>query len=286
MSAARQPVDLSAVRRRLLATFEDALEAYAARWSKWPPALVAPVRYVLFGGGKRVRPLLAMMAAEAVGGAPDPAVPWGIAVEMIHTYSLVHDDLPAMDDDDARRGRPTCHVQFDEAHAILAGDALLTEAFAVIADADWPPARALRLGALLATASGGAGMVGGQILDIGGGLDTMAALERMQRLKTGALIRAAAEGGAIAAGGTAEQVAALRGYGEALGLLFQITDDLIDRGQDETEDGKNVLDLLDLDDAIARRDAVAARAREALGSLGPSAGALAALVDALTHRTH
>ena len=292
---------LEAMQKRLLGHFEDALARAAATWadepatswpasswsaSSWPSALVAPTRHALFGGGKRVRPMLALMAAEAVGGKAEAAIPWAMAVEMIHTYSLVHDDLPAMDDDDERRGRPTCHVAFGEAHAILAGDALLTEAFAVLAAADWPAERTVRLVALLAAAAGGAGMVGGQVLDIGGGLDTLAALEAMQRLKTGALICAAAEGGAIAAGGDAAQIDAIRAGGARLGLLFQLTDDLIDRQQDPGDAGKNVLDLLDLDAARRRCEAVAAEAIAAFAPLGETGAALVALVDAVARRTH
>lgn len=271
-------------RKRLITRFEGALEGYAARWAAWPEGLVGPVRHVLFGGGKRVRPLLALLAAEAVGGDAATALPWAMAVEMIHTYSLAHDDLPPMDDDDERRGRPTCHIAYDEAHAILAGDALLTEAFQVLADAGWPPQTTVALTRLLALAAGGQGMVGGQILDIGGELTTMQALEHMQRLKTGALIRAAAEGGAIAAGGSDVAVKAIRACGEALGLLFQITDDLLDRMQDPEEDGKNVLDLVDVQGAMRRRDEVAQGAIEALAPLGERAGLMAALVQAVAQR--
>ncbi len=276
--------DFDATRKRLVSRFESALADYAARWSAWPEGLVAPVRHVLFGGGKRVRPLLALLAAEAVSDDAAPALPWAIAVEMIHTYSLAHDDLPAMDDDDERRGRPTCHIAYDEAHAILAGDALLTEAFLVLADGGWPAKTAVQLTRMLGIAAGGQGMVGGQILDIGGELTTMQALEHMQRLKTGALIRVAADGGAIAAGGSQTQVAAIRACGAALGLLFQITDDLLDRLQDPEEDGKNVLDLVDVQGALARRDEVARGAIDALTPLGERAAPLAALVHAVAHR--
>ena len=276
--------DFDGARKRLILRFEAALNGYADGWSAWPAGLVGPVRHVLFGGGKRVRPLLALLAAEAVSDDAEVALPWAIAVEMIHTYSLAHDDLPAMDDDDERRGRPTCHIAYDEAHAILAGDALLTEAFQVLADARWPAKTTVELTRLLATAAGGQGMVGGQILDIGGELTTMQALEHMQRLKTGALIRSAAEGGAIAAGGSPEAVSAIRRCGEALGLLFQITDDLIDRLQDPEEDGKNVLDLVDMQGARARRDEVARGAVEALAPLGERAELMAALVHAVAHR--
>jgi len=285
MTGAEPGAVFESSRVRLLRRFEADLAAHAQRWSAWPGGLVGPVRHVLFGGGKRVRPLLAMLAAEAVSGDAGPAVPWAIAVEMIHTYSLAHDDLPAMDDDDERRGRPTCHIAYDEAHAILAGDALLTEAFGVLATAGWPPAIAVELTGLLAAAAGGQGMVGGQILDIGGELTTLKAMEHMQSLKTGALIRAAAEGGAIAAGAPLDVVRSIRACGEALGLLFQITDDLIDRLQDPEEDGKNVLDLVDVQGALARRDDVARSALDALAPLGGRGEAMAALVHAVAHRT-
>lgn len=268
----------------LIARFEAALAKHAA-FAGWPAPLVAASRHLLFGDGKRVRPRLALLAAEAAGGDADAALPWAVAVEMIHTYSLIHDDLPAMDDDDERRGQPTVHVAFGEANAILAGDALLTEAFVVLAGAGWPAERAVRLVALLAEAAGGAGMVGGQVIDIGGQLDTLAAMEAMQAKKTGALIRAAAEGGAIAAGGSAEAVAAIRAFGVSLGLLFQLTDDLIDRQQDPDEAGKNVLDVLDLDAARARCAAVEAEAVAALGPLGAQGEALAGLAGMVARRT-
>lgn len=275
----------SSARARLVERFESALRARTGSWSTWPEGLVEPVHHVLFGGGKRVRPLLALLAAEAVSGDAEAALPWAIAVEMIHTYSLAHDDLPPLDDDDERRGRPTCHIAYDEAHAILAGDALLTEAFGVLADAGWPATTTVELVRLLADAAGGAGMVGGQVLDIGGALTTMDELEHMQRLKTGALIRAAAMGGAIAVGGDSAQVTAIGRFGEALGLLFQLTDDLLDRLQDPEEDGKNVLDLVDVAGARARCDQVAAAAVDAIAPLGPGAALLEALIDAVSHRT-
>lgn len=286
MKSSKADADFGAVMAGLVARFESALQDYCARWSAWPQGLVAPTRHVLFGGGKRVRPMLAMLSAEAVCGDPAPAIPWAIAVEMIHTYSLAHDDLPAMDDDDERRGRPTCHIAYGEAAAILAGDALLTEAFQVLASADLAPDRAMRLVGVLAAASGGLGMVGGQIVDIAGQLDTLDALEAMQRLKTGALIRAAAEGGAIAAHGDEDQIGALRRCGADLGLLFQITDDIIDRQQDDTDIGKNVLDVLDIDGALTRRDEIAARAHRILDPLGQSADSLRKLIDAVAHRSH
>ncbi len=274
---------LAADQARLLGRFEAALTAEADGWAAWPQALVEPSRYVLFGGGKRVRPFLALAAAEAVDGRVEDAMPWAMAVEMIHTYSLVHDDLPAMDDDDMRRGRPTCHKAFDEAHAILAGDALLTRAFGVIADGPWAPERTVRLTGLLATAAGGAGMVGGQVFDISGQMDTVEAVAHMQRLKTGALIQTAAEGGALAAGAHADQVAALARYGAALGMLFQLTDDILDREQDAASGGNNLLHHLSLEVVLERRGIVAQRARNALTEVDGSQ-TLLALVDAIAER--
>ncbi|MCA9537322.1 MAG: polyprenyl synthetase family protein [Myxococcales bacterium] len=275
---------LTAARKRLLAAFEAALLAETAGWKAWPEALAEPMRYSLFGGGKRVRPLLALLAAEATTGDAHDALPWAAAIEMIHTYSLVHDDLPAMDDDDERRGRPTCHIAFGEAHAILAGDALLTEAFGVLARANWPAERAIRLVRLAHEAAGSSGMIAGQVLDIGGAVRTLAQLETMQRLKTGALIRAACMGGAIAVGATAAQVEALAQYGAAIGLLFQITDDLLDAAQDAEGDGRNVLHHMDLNAVHAWRDNVAAEAIDALQPLGDAAATLAELAHFVAHR--
>lgn len=200
------------------------------------------MRYSLEAGGKRVRPMLCLLAAEAVGGSLEAALPGALALECIHTYSLVHDDLPAMDDDDLRRGKPTCHIAFGEAHAILAGDGLLTEAFRLLAaEGALDPARRVEAITVLAEAAGWRGMVGGQALDLEGeqlndyGLDH---LKTIHRLKTGALLRAATELGAILAGADAGQRLALREYGEAIGLAFQIQDDILDATATEATLGK------------------------------------------------
>jgi geranylgeranyl pyrophosphate synthase len=269
----------------LVARFEAALGEHADTWFHWPERLREASRYVLSTGGKRVRPLLALLGAEAVGGAPDLALPFAVAVELVHTYSLVHDDLPAMDDDAVRRGQPTCHVAYDEATAILVGDGLLTAAFEVLAHAQLPAARALRLVGLLAAAAGGAGMVGGQVLDIGGGLSSLAELEAMQRGKTGALIQAAVLGGAFSAGASEVEGAALSAYGAAVGLLFQITDDLLDAEQDAERDSNSYLHHLALPEVKALAEATAAEALGALASLGSAADGLRLLVAQLTHRT-
>ena len=212
------------------------------------PVVGAAMRYSLEAGGKRVRPVLCMLAAEAVGAQAERAMPCALALEYIHTYSLIHDDLPAMDDDDLRRGKPTCHKVHGEGQAILAGDGLLTEAFAVLASEGTLPAE-LRAEAVrvLAEAAGWRGMVGGQSLDLEGerltatggsyGLDH---LQLIHRLKTGALLRAACELGAVAAGADARHRAALREAGAALGLAFQIQDDILDATSSAETMGKRV----------------------------------------------
>ena len=210
-----------------------------------PSAVRDAMRYSLQAGGKRLRPILCMLACEAVGGNHPKlqAIDAAVAVELVHTYSLVHDDLPAMDDDDLRRGRPTCHKVYGEALAILAGDALLTLAFEVVA---WTnPATVRESVRELAHGAGAAGMVGGQTLDliadgrIGGPVPTTVAdLEAIHRRKTGALIRSAARLGVYAAGRT--DTARLDQYTDALGLLFQVTDDLLDVQSTEAATGKRV----------------------------------------------
>ncbi len=281
----KQQGRLAEARQRLVQRFEAALAAHVGTWTSWPPALVAPCRYALGTGGKRVRPLLAMLAAEGVGGRAEDALPWAIALEMVHTYSLVHDDLPAMDDDDLRRGQPTVHVKFGEAMAILTGDALLTEAFSSLGRAAWPAVTVGRLVALLGEAAGGGGMVGGQVIDIGGEqVPDVEALVRLQRLKTAALFRVAAEGGALVGGAGEATARALATYGETLGLLFQVADDLIDREQDAVVDGSSYLHHFSEADVLAHRDRLAARARASLEGL-PAAELLADLVDLVGWRT-
>jgi geranylgeranyl diphosphate synthase type II len=230
--------------------------------------LYAAMRYSLFNGGKRIRPLLAYAACEALGGAPEQANAAACAVELIHAYSLVHDDLPAMDDDDLRRGQPTTHKAFDEACAILAGDGLQTLAFEVLADATHNPLNAeLRLSMLsvLARAAGPAGMVGGQAIDLGsvGQALDQNALETMHRHKTGALIEASVQLGALASGQADEHaLKALHTYARAIGLAFQVQDDILDvesdtatlgktQGKDQAHDKPTYPALLGLDAAKA-----------------------------------
>jgi len=212
------------------------------------PRVGEAMRYSLEAGGKRVRPVLCMLAAESLGAAPDIAASCGMALEYIHTYSLIHDDLPAMDNDDLRRGKPTCHVAFGEGQAILAGDGLLTEAFAVLAgDRNLPSERRVLALSVLAEAAGWRGMVGGQSLDLEGEELTRAGkpydlshLQLIHRLKTGALLRASLELGGIAAGASPEFQTALREAGALLGLAFQIQDDILDVTKTTEEMGKRV----------------------------------------------
>ena len=213
-----------------------------------PPDLEARVyqamRYSALAPGKRLRPFLVLAGARLFGVARRCALQVAAAIEMVHAYSLVHDDLPAMDDSDLRRGRPTCHKEFDEATAVLAGDGLLTTAFEVLAHSDThaDPAVRCELVAALAAAAGAAGMVGGQMIDLIAEhqLLDIGAITRLQRMKTGALIAFACEAGAILAKAPAEPRTALRGYAHDLGLAFQIADDLLDVEGSAAETGKPV----------------------------------------------
>ena len=224
------------------ALVEAALE-HLLPWAHLPaPQLGAAMRYILLDGGKRLRPILVLACAEALGQEPERFLPFACALECIHTYSLIHDDLPAMDNDDLRRGRLTCHKQFDEATAILAGDGLLTLAFELAARpiAGVEPRESLALILLLAQGAGMAGMVGGQMLDMLAEKRHLS-LEELQTVhacKTGALIRTACVAGARLGGATPEQQTRLADYGEAIGLAFQITDDILDETGDSRLLGK------------------------------------------------
>jgi geranylgeranyl diphosphate synthase, type II len=226
-------LNLDAYMARRQQLVERALERSFAPNVKQPARLGEAVRYSLFGGGKRLRPILVLAAADGVGGDRRAALPFACAVEMIHTYSLIHDDLPAMDDDSLRRGRPTSHIAFGEALAILAGDALLTEAFRLMADAAWTGSargRAVRAMLEIAEASGPAGMVGGQVADMEaeGSTPDLPTVEYIHVRKTGALILAAIRSGAIVCGATQTELSRLTRYGEFLGVAFQVADDILD----------------------------------------------------------
>jgi geranylgeranyl diphosphate synthase type II len=224
-----------------------ALERYARFDEDCPAQLAEAIRYALLGPGKRLRPRLVLMAVEACGGALDSAMPAACAVEMVHAYSLVHDDLPAMDDDDLRRGRPTCHKQFGEAVAILVGDALLARAFEVLATEVTPAVAAAKCCAVLGRAAGASALVGGQADDLAMAVRNalevngeLTELEAIHQRKTGALIVAALELGGIVGDGTPVQIEALKAYGRNLGLAFQITDDLLDVAGNPAAVGKRL----------------------------------------------
>jgi len=210
----------------------------------FPPVIFQAVRYSLLAGGKRLRPILCLAAAEAVGGDGKAILPVACALEYIHTYSLIHDDLPAMDNDDYRRGRLTAHKVFGEDIAILAGDALLTEAFRLLTRSELmpgiPPERILTVTAEIASAAGWFGMVGGQVLDVGseGKSIDLETLQQIHRLKTGELILVSLRSGAILGGASAEMLASLSDYGRQIGLAFQIADDILNVEGDRVLLGK------------------------------------------------
>jgi len=223
------------------ARVDEALRRWVPEDSVPPESIHRAMRYSLFAGGKRVRPILCMAAAEAVSDAPTGIESAACTLELIHTYSLIHDDLPALDNDDLRRGVPTCHKVFGDAMAILAGDSLLTLAFQVLAQMECPVERKVRLIEELSTAAGTVGgMIGGQVCDLEGeGKHPDAQLlETIHRAKTGALLRASLRMGGIYAGADEEQLRALSCYGEHVGLAFQIVDDVLDVEQSSEALGK------------------------------------------------
>ena len=256
------------------------------------PRLAAAMRYAALGGGKRIRPFFVRETAALFDGDDDCALRVGAALECIHCYSLVHDDLPAMDDDALRRGRPTVHVAFDEATAILAGDALQSMAFEIIADAATHPDAAVRaeLAGMLAQAAGVAGMAGGQMLDMQAEAARECAMEQIitiQRLKTGALFRFACEAGAVLAGADKAARRALRTYADAIGLAFQVADDILDvqasaeelgktPGKDAAAGKATFVDLLGLAGARAKAQALVEEAIAALAPFGDRANILRA----------
>jgi farnesyl diphosphate synthase len=256
------------------------------------PRLDAAMRHAVLGGGKRLRPLLAYAAGHAFGASDDALDAAAMAVELIHAFSLVHDDLPAMDDDDLRRGRPTVHVAFDVATAILAGDALQALAFAVLAEAPLDAAIRIALVRELAGASGAGGMCAGQALDMAATGQTLdlARLEQLHSLKTGALIRAAVRMGALSAGAPQESMRALDAYADALGLAFQIRDDILDvegdaaqlgktAGKDQAQGKSTYPGLLGMPRSRQRLEELSKKMTAALEPLGPGADALRALAE-------
>lgn len=252
--------------------------------------LIEAMRYAVMGGGKRLRAFLAVETAAIFGDAPEGALRVGAALECLHAYSLVHDDMPCMDDDDLRRGKPTVHKKWNDATAVLCGDALQTLAFEILADPATHPDGALRaqLCLRLAQASGASGMVGGQALDLAADQGTRldaGAVKRLQAMKTGALLEVSAELGALVGGALPGQVDHVCAYARALGEAFQIADDLLDVTGTEEEVGKRVgkdegagkatfIDVLGLDGARARAEALVAEAAAQLAPFGERAGLL------------
>lgn len=265
-----------------------------------PPRLREAMAYSLLAGGKRVRPLLVLLGCQACGGDVEDALPAACALEIIHTYSLIHDDLPAMDDDDLRRGQPTCHVKFGEAMAILAGDALLTLAFEILARGVNSPEAAAACCADLASAAGAVGMVGGQVADLAAeSLETTSVehLEAIHRRKTGRLIGVAPLMGARIAGAEESKQHGLETYGKCVGLAFQIADDLLDVGGTAEKMGKGVgkdaargkltyPSLLGEDGSRARAGELLDEACRALAPLGEHGQQLEKLAHFILKRDH
>ncbi|HOX44195.1 MAG TPA: polyprenyl synthetase family protein [Myxococcota bacterium] len=286
------PAALEAHRQRIEHGLREALARVEA-----PARLREAMGYSLLAGGKRVRPILVLATAELFPGGGAGLMPAACALEFVHTYSLIHDDLPAMDDDDLRRGLPTCHKRYGEALAILAGDALLTEAFGLLGRAAGEPARALRAALELSQAAGAGGMVGGQVLDT---LETGRALaqpevERIHRLKTGALLTAAVRVGALLAGADEAALPRLTRYAQRLGLAFQVADDLLDvvgeahslgksAGKDRAMGKTTYADLLGLESGWEYAGRLAAEAVEELAPFGARAEALRTMAAFIVRR--
>jgi geranylgeranyl diphosphate synthase type II len=278
---------------------DRALEALIPTAATVPASIHGAMRHSVFAGGKRLRPVLAIQAAVAVSGSiPAGIGNLGAAIEMLHTYSLIHDDLPALDNDDLRRGKPTCHVVFGEAIAILAGDALQTQAYEILTGLATPAAATVEIIRLIAQATGTVdGMIGGQVLDLEGEHQkpTAALVDAIHRAKTGALIRVSVVTGGIFAGATADQVARLDTFGRKAGLAFQIVDDVLDVTQDSAQLGKTAgKDLTSdkatwpavfgLEQSLRDADQLIAEAFAALEPFGPNADGLKAVARFLVER--
>lgn len=278
---------------------ETALDQMILRQQELPPVIYEAMRYSLFAGGKRLRPILLMAAVDAVGGKGSDYLPVACGLEMIHTYSLIHDDLPAMDNDDFRRGKPTNHKVFGEGMAILAGDALLTQAFDVIlSQPGVAAATLLRVTREIAAAAGPAGMIGGQTVDLlsEGKMLDLDTLRYMHEAKTGALFRTALRSGGLLAGASDDKLTALTTYAEQFGLAFQITDDILDVigtqseigkpvGSDERNNKATYVTLYSLDTARQLAGQAVVSAHDALNGFGEEAVILRLFADSLLSRT-
>jgi len=295
-------MDLKVYMKEQCARVDAALDRFLPRETVLPHTLHKAMRYSVFAGGKRVRPILLLAACQAVGGDTERAVPAACAMEMIHTYSLIHDDLPAMDDDDFRRGNPTSHKVFGEAIAILAGDALLTEAFRLISDPAFiggcEPSGLLAVIHEIAACAGSHGMVGGQVIDMeseGQHEIDLATVQYIHTHKTGALIKASVVAGAILGGAAGQQLAAITRYGEAAGLAFQIADDILDiegtteeigkdAGSDEARGKATYPAAIGLSAAKGEAQAMMDEALRALEVFGPEADALREIARYIVQR--
>ena len=278
---------------------ESALETTLPAADREPRRLHQAMRHAVLGGGKRLRPALVLAANQCCGGSMETAMPSAVAVELIHAYSLVHDDLPAMDNDDLRRGRPTCHVAFDEATAILAGDALQTLAFEALGTTRAAPDQVLEMMRVLAEASGHHGMAGGQALDLDatGEQPSIEALETMHRRKTGALIEASLVLGAVTANASETSISALRQFARAIGLAFQVQDDILDvegsaektgkpQGSDSNQNKATYTSLLGIEGARQRLDSLSESADTALDGVSENTEMLRALARFIVQRDH
>lgn len=281
-----------------IAEINAALEKYMGVPNEPQKTIYEAMRYSLFAGGKRLRPVLMLETAKMLGGDADAVMPFACAMEMIHTYSLIHDDLPAMDNDDYRRGRLTCHKKYGEAIAILAGDALLNRAFEITSSAGaGDPALLLRAVSMLAQSSGARGMIGGQVIDIESEMRpiTLQELEYLQLLKTGAIIRSSCTVGALLSGGSEEDIAAVDEFAKNLGRAFQIRDDILDRigsdeelgkptGSDEAEGKTTFVSMLGIEKSEELVAEYSKKAAEALSRFGERADFLKWLADYLVSR--
>ena len=278
---------------------EEALDGFLPSQDGPLGRVADAMRWGTLDGGKRLRPFLAIASADMFDCPRSRSVRVGCAVEMIHCYSLIHDDLPAMDDSDLRRGRPSVHKKYDDATAILAGDALLTQAFEILAEEETHPDGGVRcrIALELARAAGKEGMVGGQMIDIYAEQKDfdLAGVTQLQRLKTGALIRFGAVGGGLVGEGSDDEVAALAAYAEDLGLAFQIVDDILDAtadaetlgkpvGQDTEMDKATFIKLFGMDGAKAKAAELVERCKAHLGRFGPAAEPLKGAADFVFER--
>lgn len=299
MTTAQLSSRLQETLERGVQQIDAALDRLIPSADTYPVSIHRAMRHSVFAGGKRIRPILCMEAARAVSGTlPGGIEDLGACLEMLHTYSLVHDDLPALDNDDLRRGKPTCHVVYGEATAILAGDALQTQAYEVLAKMQCPAEARVRIIEEIARGTGTvAGMIGGQVVDLESehAAPDAKVLEYIHRAKTGALLTASVVSGGLYAGGSTQQIEALRSFGANIGLAFQIVDDVLDVTQSSEQLGKTAGKdtatqkltypaLFGIDASLERADKLIAEAHAALSSFGERAAMLKELANYLVQR--